>query len=96
MNEQERKRMKKSNGISYNIIASLEEPVFSFKETFMVEFVKQQDEFVKQECIKHIKDTNQQLRIFKIDEDMLEYIFDLGLAEYQKRMILKEGDKNNE
>ena len=96
MNEEEIKRMKKPEGISYNIIASLEEPAFSFKETFMVEFVRQQDEFVKQECIKHIKDTNQQIRILKIDEDMLEYIFDLGLAEYQKRMILKEGDKNNE
>ncbi len=90
--------MKKPDRISFNITASLEEsvePVFSFKETFMVEFVRQQDEFVKQECIKHIKDTNEQIRIFKIDENMLDYIFDLGLAEYQKRMILK-GDDNIE
>lgn len=87
--------MRKPDRISFNITASLEEPVFSFKETIMVEFVRQQDEFVKQECIKHIKDTNKQIRIFKIDEDMLEYIFDLGLAEYQKRMILK-GDDNIE
>ena len=87
--------MKKPDRISYNIIASLEEPIYSFKETFMVEFVRQQDEFVKQECIKHIKDTNEQIRIFKIDEDKLDYIFDLGLAEYQKRIILK-GDDNIE
>ena len=74
----------------------MEELIYSITESWYAEFVKEQDEFVKQECIKHIKDTNQQIRIFKIDEDMLEYIFDLGLAEYQKRMILKEGDKNNE
>ena len=96
--EEDKKKKKKPDRISFNITASLEEsvePVFSFKETFMVEFVRQQDEIVKQECIKHIKDTNKQIRIFKIDEDMLEYIFDLGLAEYQKRMILK-GDDNIE
>ena len=73
----------------------MEEYIYSITESWHAEFVKKQDEFVKQECIKHIKDTNQQIRIFKIDEDMLEYIFDLGLAEYQKRMILK-GDDNIE
>ena len=59
----------------------MEELIYSITESWYAEFVKKQDEFVKQECIKHIKDTNQQIRIFKID------------AEYQKRMILK-GDDN--
>lgn len=64
-----------------------EENIYSFQESWITEFVKNQDRFIKQECIQHIKDTNKQIRKFKIDEPTLNYIFDLGLAEYQRRMM---------
>lgn len=64
----------------------MEEGIYTFKEKWITQFVKEQEQFIKQECIQHLKETNKQVRIFKIDEDKLNYIFNLGLQEYMKNM----------
>lgn len=63
-----------------------EDGIYKIQETWYTQFVRKQEEFIKQECIQHIKDTNKKVKIFKIDEDKLNYIFNLGLQEYMKNM----------
>lgn len=63
----------------------MEENFYSIKESWVVEFVKKQDEFIKEKCIEHLKETNKKIRIFKIDEDKLDLIFNLGLDIYLKQ-----------
>lgn len=67
-----------------------EDTVYSFVNRMHVEFVKQQDEFIRKECIKHLSE-NEQATILYINEDILNHIFDLGLKEY-----IKELEKRNE
>ena len=53
----------------------------------MVQFVKEQDEFIKAKCVKHFKEMNKETRIYTIDEKRLKYIFELGFKEYQKGIL---------
>ena len=69
---------------TFNIDKIPEDNIYKIQETWYTEFVKKQDDFIKQKCITHIKDTNKLIRIFQIDEDKLDYIFNLGLQEYLK------------
>lgn len=62
-----------------------------YVNTLHLQFVKAQDEFIKKECIKHIRE-NKETTIFYIDEDKLNYIFELGLHEYIKRMENKANE----
>lgn len=59
--------------------------IAEYSNSLHVQFVKEQDEFIRKECIKHIS-KNKEATIFYIDEDKLNLIFDLGLKEYIKRM----------
>ena len=70
----------------------MEENIYSIAESWNVEFVKKKDEFRKEKCIEHIKDTNKRIRIFKIDEDKLDYIFNLGLDIYLKQNLVERKD----
>lgn len=54
-----------------------------YTEKWIVEFVKNQEEFVKQECLNYLAD-NKIVRTFKIDREILEYIFNLGFTEYKR------------
>ena len=61
-----------------------EDKFAGIQEKWIVEFVKNQEEFVKQECLNYLAD-NKIVRTFKIDRDTLEYIFNLGLKEYREK-----------
>lgn len=55
-----------------------------YTEKWIVEFVKNQEEFVKEQCYNYLAN-NKIVRTFKIDRDTLEYIFNLGFTEYKKK-----------
>ena len=68
-----------------------EDKFVGIQEKWIVEFVKNQEEFVKQECLNYLAG-NKIVRTFKIDRDTLEYIFNLGLKEYREKYC-KRGEK---
>lgn len=72
-----------------------EDKFAGIQEKWIAVFVKNQEEFVKQECLNYLAD-NKIVRTFKIDRDTLEYIFNLGFTEYKRRNEEKLlGGKNN-
>ena len=73
--------------------------IYNLTNSMHIQFVKEQDEFIRKECIKHLSE-NKYATIFYIDEDKLQYIFDLGLKEYIKKLekhrrINNEWGRNN-
>ena len=59
------------------------ELTYSVVESWHAQFVKNQEDFVINECIKFLSN-DKSIRNFRISEDELRRIFLLGLNEYKK------------
>ena len=55
-----------------------------FVDNIRVQFVKNQEDFIIQECIRHLKE-DKELHLVNIDETKLRRIFLIGLGEWKKR-----------
>lgn len=53
-------------------------------EEWQAKIVENQEEFVKEQCYDYLAN-NKIVRTFNIDRETLEYIFNLGFAEYKRR-----------
>lgn len=67
-----------------------ENEMFSFSERVMKEVVKRDDEHTKQVIKDYLRERypKKNIRIDFLDEEIVNQIIELGIAEYQKRQAL--------
>lgn len=71
--------------------------IYSFKEQIIAQVVNKEDEIILKAIQNYIKkrknEFDENIRAIIIDEDKLRYILKLGIAEYNKRNLLKKEDE---
>lgn len=67
-----------------------ENEMFSFSERVIKEIVKKDDEHTKQVIKDYVRNRypKENIRIDFLDEEIVNQIIELGIAEYQKRQVL--------
>ena len=67
-----------------------ENEIFSFSERVIKEVVKRDDEYTKQVIRDYFtkRYPKENLRFYFLDEEIVNQILNLGIAEYQKRQAL--------
>ena len=67
-----------------------ENEMFSFSERVIKEVVKQDDKYTKQAIKDYVRNRypKENIRIDFLDEEIVNQIIELGIAEYQKRQVL--------
>ena len=67
-----------------------ENEMFSFSERVIKEVVKRDDEYTKQVIKDYVRNRypKENIRIDFLDEEIVNQIIELGIAEYQKRQAL--------
>lgn len=67
-----------------------ENEMFSFSERVIKEVVKRDDEYTKQVIRDYLRERypKKNIRIDFLDEEIVNQIIELGIAEYQKRQAL--------
>lgn len=67
-----------------------ENEIFSFSERVIKEVVKRDDEHTKQVIKDYLRERypKENIRIDFLDEEIVNQIIELGIAEYQKRQAL--------
>lgn len=70
----------------------IENEMFSFSERVIKEVVKRDDEHTKQVIKDYVRHRypKENIRIDFLDEEIVDEIINLGVAEYQRRQILGE------
>lgn len=65
--------------------------MFSFSERVIKEVVKRDDEYTKQVIKDYVRNRypKENIRIDFLDEEIVNQIIELGIAEYQKRQALR-------
>ena len=67
-----------------------ENEMFSFSERVIKEVVKRDDKYTKQAIKDYVRNRypKENIRIDFLDEEIVNQIIELGIAEYQKRQVL--------
>lgn len=67
-----------------------ENEMFSFSERVIKEVVKRDDKYTKQVIKDYVRNRypKENIRIDFLDEEIVNQIIELGIAEYQKRQVL--------
>ena len=71
--------------------------ILEYKEKIIAQVVNSEDKITLKAIQDHISkrkyEFDENIRAIIIDEDKLKYILKLGIAEYQKRNLLKKEDE---